>query len=103
MSPLERRLEQDRELRDSALRLFKNDLAVIKSEIKARSVGTRLADRLGEGAMDLLDDALDYAEDNKGKVAAGVTAGLLLVARGPILRVLGLSEDDDGEEADDVE
>lgn len=103
MTPLERRMEQDRATRDAALRLFKNDITVIKGEMQARSIGTRLADRLSEGAMDLMDDALDYAEDNKGKVGAGITAALLLVARGPILRALGLSGNDGSEEPEDTE
>lgn len=92
MSRLEDRMEQDRALRDAALRLFKADLTVIRSEIRARGLGARVADRLGEGAMDMLDDALDYAEDNRGKVAAGIAAAALVVAHGPILRALGLAE-----------
>lgn len=102
MNGLEARLEQDRALRDAALRLFKTDLAVIRGEVEARGIGARLTDRLTEGAMDLLDDAIDYADDNRGKVALGVAAAALVAAHGPILRALGLAdEEDDDEEYDE--
>jgi len=100
MSRLERRLVEDRALRDAALELFKADIAFIRSGIRERGVGARLADRLGEGTRDMVDEAADYAEANKGVVAAGLAALVLWFARGPILKFFaGLMGDD--EEAED--
>lgn len=98
MSELERRLAEDKALRDSALALFKADLALVRADLDAKGVGARVAARVGEGTMETLDDAVDYAEANKGKVAAGIAAVLLWFTRGPILDSLGKLIGDDDEE-----
>lgn len=103
MSDLERRLEEDRLLRDAALGLFKADLALIKADIAERGIGTRIKDRIGEGTADMLDDAVDYAEENRGKIAAVVAAVVLWFARGPIIDALGRLFDDGEEDAEPVE
>ena len=77
MSDLAQRLAEDKALRDAALGLFKADLALVRADLAERGIGQRIADRLGEGAMDMLDEAVDYAEDNQGKVAAGLAAVVL--------------------------
>ena len=89
MSELERRLAEDKALRDSALALFKADLALVRADLAERGLGQRIADRVGEGTMEMLDEATDFAEENKGKVAAGIAAAILWFARGPILDALG--------------
>ena len=101
MSSLERRLAEDKALRDSALALFKADLALVRADLDERGLGKRIADRLGESTMDMIDDAADYAEDNKGKVAAGIAAIVLWFARGPILDAIGRHLGDDENESDD--
>ena len=100
MTDLEARLAEDRALRDAALALFKADLALVRADLDARSVGGRIADRIGESTMDMLDEAVDYAEENKGRVAAGVAAVILWLARGPILDALGrlLGDEENDEE-----
>lgn len=104
MSRLERQLAEDRELRDAALGLFKSDLALLRADLRERGLGTRLAGRLGEGTMDMVDEAVDYAEANRGTIAAFVAAAVLWFARGPILRGLAsLFEDDDDAEPEDGE
>lgn len=100
MSELERRLAEDKGLRDAALGLFKADLALIRADLAERGIGERIGDRIGESAMDLLDEGIDYAEDNKGKVAAGIAAGVLWFARRPILGALGRLIGNDEEPAD---
>lgn len=85
MSDLRRRLAEDRALRDAALALFKTDLAFIRGDLRDKGVGARLASRMGEGTRDLLDDGVDYAAANKGKVAAVIAAAGLWFARRPIL------------------
>lgn len=89
MSELERRLAEDKALRDAALALFKADLALVRADLEERSLGPRIADRLGDSTMDMIDEAVDYAEGNKGKVAAGIAAVVLWFGRGPILDALG--------------
>jgi hypothetical protein len=100
MSELEQRLAEDKALRDAALDLFKDDLALVRADLAAKGVGARVAARVGEGTMETLDDAVDYAEANKGKVAAAVAAVLLWFARGPILDLLGTLIDDEPEPGD---
>ena len=85
MSDLAGQLAEDRALRDAALQLFKSDLALIRGDLDARGLGERAKDRLGEAAAGMLDDAIDYAEDNRGWVAAGTAAVVLWFARKPIL------------------
>ena len=101
MSDLEDRLAEDKALRDAALALFKADLALVRADLDERGLGKRVADRLGKSTMEMLDEAADYAEGNKGKVAAGIAAVILWFARGPILDALGpLIGDEEPGEAD---
>ena len=83
---LAQQLKEDRVLRDAARALFLTDLQLIRQDVRERGVGQRLADRLGEGASDMMEDAVDYASDNRGVIAAAVIAAILWFARGPILR-----------------
>ena len=101
MSDLERRLAEDKTLRDAALALFKADLALVRADVNERGIGARIGKRLGEGTKATLDDAVDLAEENKGKLAAAVAAVVLWFARGPILDAIGRhigDEDEDEEE-----
>jgi hypothetical protein len=99
VSDLEQRLAEDKALRDAALALFKADIALVRADLAERGLGKRISDRLGESTMDVLDEAVDYAEDNKGKVAAGIAAVILWFARGPILdalaRLVSIEEEDE--------
>lgn len=99
MSVTDRQLIADRALRDGALRLFKADLDLVRSDLATRGVGQRAADRVGDAALDTVDDAVEYAQIHKGQVAAGVTAILLFLFRGPLLdalvRLFGEDDDDD--------
>lgn len=98
MNRLADELAQDRALRDAALAVFRTDLAFVREDIQARGVGGRIADRIGDSAKDMLDDAVDYAEDNRGMVAAAIAAIVLWFARAPLLnglaQILGLDEAD---------
>ena len=98
MSDLADRLAEDKALRDAALQLFRSDIALIRGDLDARSVGARAKERLGDAALGMVEDAIDYAGDNTGRVAAGVTAVVLWFARKPILR--WLADLLDGESAD---
>ena len=99
MSDLEHRLAEDKALRDAALALFKADLALVRADLDERGLAARIKDRVGESTMEVIDEAADFAEDNKGKLAAVVAAVILWFARGPILDTLGrLMGDEDGDE-----
>ena len=105
MSPLEVRLSEDRQLRNAALDVFSADLHFVRQDLHARSVGKRITDRIGDSAMDIVDEAVDYAEANRGSIAAATVAIVLWFARAPLLnglsRIFGLDgdEEQDGDEA----
>ena len=94
-----RRLAEDRAMRDAALALFKADLAMVRADLNERGLGGRIKDRLGESTLEVLDDAADFAGENKGVVAAVVAAVMLWFARRPILgaleRLIGDDEDEE--------
>jgi len=99
VSDLAEQLAEDKALRDAALQLFKSDISLVRGDLGERGVGARAKDRLGDAALGMLDDAIDYAEDNKGWVAAGTAAVVMWFARRPILGwVAGLLEDDEASE-----
>jgi hypothetical protein len=85
---LARQLKEDRAMRNAAFTLFRSDLEQIRQNLKHRGLGTRLADRMGEGAADMMEDAVDYASENRGKISAIVLSAALWLARRPILRFL---------------
>lgn len=93
-----RQLAADKALRDAALALFKADLRFIRNDLDRRGIGERVADRLGDGARELADDALDYATAHKGVVATAVAAVVLWFVRAPLLRALGEMFDGDDDE-----
>lgn len=99
MSGIEGRLAEDRKLRDAALEVFSTDLRFIREDLRARGVGERITDRIGDSAMELVDEAVDYAEVNTGRVAAAVAAIVLWFARAPLLnglaRLFGFDRDDE--------
>jgi hypothetical protein len=99
VSDLASRFAEDKALRDAALQLFRSDLALIRGDLQERGFGERAKDRLGEAALGMVDDAIDYAEDNKGWVAAGAAAVVLWFARKPIVRWLAdlLDDEEPGE------
>ena len=108
MSDLASRFAEDKALRDAALQLFKSDIALIRGDLDERGIGARAKDRVSEAALGMVDDAIDYAENNKGWVAAGTAAVVLWFARKPILGWLAdLLEGEepgegDGRSADDT-
>jgi hypothetical protein len=88
LSDLARQLGEDKALRDAALQLFKSDIALIRGDLDERGIGARVRDRVGGAALEMVDDAIDYAEEKPGRVAAGAAAVVLWFARKPILRWL---------------
>lgn len=103
MSDRRARMIQDRYLRDSARALVEADIEHIKADFAHKGLGERAMDRLAEGAMDLYEDAIDVAEDNKGALAALVAAIVVWFARNPILSLLGLQDDEKHRERDEYD
>ena len=103
MSTISTRLAEDKALRDAALAVFQDDLKFIREDLDQRGVGGRIADRLGDATLDMVDEAADYAEANKGQIAAAVAAVVLWFARAPLLdaaaRLLGVEDGDDTEQS----
>jgi hypothetical protein len=106
VSSLEVRLAEDRKLRDAALEVFSTDLRFIREDLKAKGVGERIADRIGSSAMDLVDEAVDYAEANTGRVAAALAAVVLWFARTPLInglsRIFGFDDEDEEQDGDEA-
>jgi hypothetical protein len=103
VSDLASRLAEDKALRDAALQLFKSDVALIRADLDTRGIGARAKDRLGDAALGMLDDAIDYAENNKGRIAAGAAALVLWFARKPILGWVADLLDEPGAEPGEAE
>jgi hypothetical protein len=101
---LHTRLTEDRKLRDAALDVFITDLRFIREDLHARGVGERIADRIGSSALEVIDEAVDYAEANTGRIAAALAAVVLWFARTPLLnglaRIFGFDDDEEQDDGD---
>lgn len=95
MSDRRSRMIEDKHLRDSARALVEADIKHLKADFAHKSLGERALDRVTEGAMDIYEEAIDVAEDNKGALAALVAAIVVWFARNPILDALGLGSEED--------
>lgn len=91
---LERQLREDRMLRDAARAMLDADIAYLKASLAGRSIPNRIADRIGEGAHDAMDEAADLATEHKGLIAAAIGALILWFARHPLINLL-LGEEDE--------
>jgi hypothetical protein len=100
-------LAEDRLLRDTARGLFMADVEVLRSELDRKGVGARIGSRVGEGAANAAEEAVGYADANRGAVAAtlGAMTGALALwlARKPIMSALHTWFSDDGAEDDPEE
>lgn len=97
---LEHAMREDRLLRDAARALVDADIANLRADIAARSISTRIMDRIGEGAADVLDEAVEVADDNKGVIATLIAAIVLWFARHPIMDLFTDGDDAERESAD---
>lgn len=93
---------EDRYLRDSAKALLDADIKHIKADFAHKGLGERAMDRVTEGAMDLYEEAIDLADDNKGALTALIAAVAVWFARHPILSLFGLGDDEENEEWDEI-
>jgi hypothetical protein len=91
---------EDRYLRDSAKALVEADLEHVKTDLARKGLVARTFDTVKDGAVDLYEEAVDAAEDNKGALVALVAAVVVWFARNPLLDLFGLGEGDDAREDD---
>lgn len=92
MSDIERRLREDRALRDAARAVVDADVEHVRS-IFAPS---QLARRAGDEAAELFERASEVADDNRGVLAALIAAVLIWFARNPIMSLFEGDEDEPG-------
>ena len=91
---------EDKYLRDSARALVEADIENLKTDLQHKGFAQRAFGSIKDGAVDIYEEAVDLAEDNKGALAALVAAVLVWFARNPILDIFGIgSEDDDTSDA----
>lgn len=102
MTPIEQRLVEDRAMRDAAKALFNADVAQVRNDLASRGIGERIGNRASEAAMDMADEALELAGENKGVLGAGLAALLVWVFRAPLMIWL-FGDDDDSESERDRE
>ncbi|MXO74043.1 hypothetical protein GRI40_02255 [Altererythrobacter aerius] len=94
---LARQLREDRMMRDAARALVSADIANLRSTYAAQSLSSRVIDRIGDGASDVLDEAVSVAENNKGVIATLLAAIVLWFARHPIGSLFDGEDDADPE------
>lgn len=97
--PLEFRLREDRALRNAAFALVRADLAHVRADLTSRGVGARIFDRIGEGAVDVFEEAVDVAENHRAALATLIAAVLLWFTRHPLM---SLFSDEDESDANDA-
>ncbi len=85
MSQAEIDLVELRQVRDAAKASFDARMAMVKGDLAARGVGGRIADKLGDDARQLADEALDIASESKGIIAGTLAALTLWLLRNPII------------------
>lgn len=98
-SSIDQRMYQDRAMRDAAKAVVMSDIANIKADLAARSVGDRVADRISDSALGVFEEAIEVADNNKGALAALLGAIALWFTRNPIIALfVGDDEDEVDEE-----
>ncbi|QSB43840.1 hypothetical protein IDJ81_10810 [Tsuneonella flava] len=90
------RMYQDRAIRDAAKAVVTADIANIKADLAARSVGDRVADRISDSALGVFEEAIEVADNNKGALAALLGAIALWFARNPIITLFFGDEEYEG-------
>lgn len=100
---LERQLKEDRALRNAARALVEADISHVKADFSAKNVGVRFAGRMKEGAIDVYEDAVDIADDNRGVLTTLIAAVVIWFARNPIMSLFDDSDPDEEISCDETE
>lgn len=86
MGNLARELENSRATRDRAREAFDTRLAQVREDLDERGVGGRIANRIGEDARIVFEEAIDVADTHRGAVAGTILALAVWTFRNPLLR-----------------
>lgn len=97
MTDAEKSLAASRGNRNAARGLFDKRLSRVKADLSARSVSTRVKDRVQEQAFTALDHGLDIAKESKGIIAATTGAIALWFFRQPLIELVTGLLDNNGE------
>lgn len=81
-------LAADRANRRAARTLFDARLAQVKADLAARGIGGRMAAKVKSDALDMVDEGLAVARDNKGLVAMTLAALLAWAFRAPLIGLI---------------
>lgn len=94
-----RALEQAKAARNAAHQAFHGHLAQVQEDLTVRGIGGRIADRAGE----VIAEAAEVANENKGIVAGTAAALAVWFLRGPIISLIGrmLAGDEERNDEDD--
>jgi hypothetical protein len=96
MSDIERRLKEDRAMRDAARRLLEADLGMVRGDVQERGIAQRAAEGVTTTSVNAADRAMDFAKAHPLAIGGGVLALLLILLRNPLLDLLiGLLQDDE--------
>lgn len=91
-------LASNRALRDNAWAVVKDDVALMRADLDDRSIGGRIADRLGASARTMGKQAMSAAGSHRGMLGASLVALALWLGRKPILAgIRGFLDRDEGE------
>lgn len=85
MAGLAQQVLSERRLRNAARSNFDQRLAQVREDLDARGIGGRIADKVGGDARDMLDEAVEVADQNRSVVAGTIVALLLWFFRKPIM------------------
>lgn len=103
MSDPAAQLAEDRALRNEARAQFDANLAQVKGDLEARSIGGRVADKASKEARAALLQGLDVAKESKGVIAGTLAALLLWFFRAPIIAAIQDLMSQDDENIDEIE
>ena len=105
MSKAAQQLADARALRDGAKARFDTQLAQLRGDPEEQTIGSRVAERLGDDAKAAMHQAIDVASESKGIIAGTVAALALWFLRHPIIawaeHMLGQAADESESETDD--
>lgn len=92
-----------RRVRNEARDLLSRHLAQVQEDAEARGIGGRIADRIGDQAREVVDHALEIADENPGVIAGTIAALTLWFLRHPIATWLDAVLQENDEETDDAD
>lgn len=93
-----RQLRADRAVRDAARALVDADVAHFRADLGGKDIKTRMLDRVTEGAVDVLEEAVDVAQSNRAALITLLAAIGLWFARNPIMALFSDTDEDDTDE-----